>query len=303
VAKFVFPIAGVAMGVLFGLMGDVAPEGAFSGPARLVAGGILLVFLASYLVFDVTVGLEMQEKRSVEADLALARQIQRRMLPAALPEVPGYGLAAHHEPAQSIGGDAYDALLLDNGRLLLAVADVSGKGASAALLMMGVLARLRALARTGMDVAELAARLNEAMVDETETEHFSTLIIAELDPATGRLDYVNAGNTPPLLVRADGSAEMLERGGLPVGMLPDMPYEGGVVHLQPGDRLLMFTDGLEDADESGGELLGAAELQRLLAARPAGQAAAAAAALAHEVQVRRGDDRFDDVTFLLLARL
>ncbi|MCB1185217.1 PP2C family protein-serine/threonine phosphatase [bacterium] len=301
-AKLVFPVAGFAMGILVARIYRILPDEVETRELALLMAGVVVVFFIAYLVYDAVMGMELLDKRAVEADLAVARQIQQRALPGELPAPAGYELAAHHEPARQVGGDAYDAFTLPDGRVLVVVADVTGKGVSAALLMMGVLARLRALADTGLGLAELVTRVNEQMVAETETTHFSTLVVGVLTPDTGHLEYVNAGNNPPLVVRADGTWAPLQQGGLPVGMLPDLHYTAGTVTLGAGDRLLITPDGVSDADEEGGVLLDDPALAELARGDRAPDAAAVVAAIRERITARLGDERFDDVTALVLAR-
>lgn len=302
IVRMVLPISGFFLGVCLVWFESMLPPGTLRWQEFGVLAIAGLALAALYFVYDVVVSLEMLEKRAVQADLDLARQIQKRMLPDQLPRLDGWEFAAYHESARSIGGDAYDVRELDDGRLLLTVTDVAGKGAAAALLSTGVLARLRALARTGMDVDELTVRLSAALVEETDPEHFATLVVGELDPRSGELVYVNAGNAPPLWLRADGSIELLEAGGLPVGMLPDAEYEETRIVLQPGDRVLIATDGLFDADEFGGVLVSEEELrQRLLDTRDR-PLAEVVDALVREVHARSGANRFDDLTLLAFGR-
>ena len=296
------PVAGFLIGMGLARLVDRLPDGSMGVHEWSIVLAMFVVGAALYYVYDVLVGLEMLEKRAVQADLDLARQIQRRMLPDSLPAPEGWELASLFESARSIGGDAYDARLLDDGRLLVAVADVAGKGAAAALLSSGVLARLRALARTGMDVDELTVRLSAALVEETEPQHFSTLVVGELDPVSGEFVYVNAGNAPPLLVRADGSVVELETGGMPVGMLPEAEYEESRIELQPGDRLIIATDGLFDADATGANLLSEEEVGERVHAGRDRSLEEVVADLGQEVRRRSGKARFDDVTVLAIGR-
>lgn len=300
--RWMLPVSGFVLGVCVMWIEGRLPPGTLRWQELLVLGIATLALLTIYFVYDVVVSLEMLEKRAVQADLQLARQIQKRMLPENLPRLEGWEFAAHHESARSIGGDSYDVRELDDGRLLLVVTDVAGKGAAAALLSMGVLARLRALARTGMDVDELTVRLSAALVEETEPEHFATLVVAELDPRTGEVVYVNAGNVPPLLVRANGTIEMLTAGGLPVGMLPEAEYEESRIVLDSGDRLVIATDGLYDADEFGGVLWSEEELGARWVASRDQPIEEVVASVVREVHVRSGSNRFDDLTLLAVGR-
>ena len=291
---------GVLVGVLAARLIGRLPDGAFDGQSVVLAVVIGIVLVALYVLHDVVLSMELIEKRQAESDLDLARQIQRRMLPATLPTVEGYAMAVHHEPARSVGGDAYDVLVLDDGQLFLTVADVSGKGAAAAMLMSGVLARTRALARTKMPLGELTTRLSAALVEETETVHFATLLIAVLDPRSGILRYVNAGNHPPVILRRDGSRVVLDEAGLPVGLLPGVTYTAGQAFLGRGDRLALMTDGVFDGDEEGNALLLETEFESLVAG--AADAQTAIDAVLAEVKRRNDGEQFDDITVLVVER-
>jgi len=291
---------GFVTGTLLALLAVRLPEGSLDAVSILLAALIVVVVVAVYLAHDVTMGLELLEKRQVESDLALARQIQQRMLPNELPEIDGYSMGVYHEPARSVGGDAYDVLRLGDDRVFFAVTDVSGKGTAAAVLMSGVLARTRALARTGMHLDELVQRLSAALVEETETVHFAAMVFAVLDPRSGILHYVNAGNQPPVLLRRDGSRMELEGAGLPVGLLPAVTYQAGRAYLGPGDRLAVVTDGIFDADDAGGTLLQESELDDLV--RSGDDAGEAVAAIRRRARARSIEGQFDDITVLVLSR-
>ena len=292
---------GLLTGLLFALFVDQLPEGALDGPATLIVIVLAVVLLAVYLVHDVTMVFELIEKRQTQSDLDLARQIQLRMLPRALPDLPGYAIGVYHEAARSVGGDAYDVLRLDDDHVFLTIADVSGKGTAAAMLMSGVLARTRALARTGMPINEVAARLSAALDEETETVHFATLVIGVLELSTGILRYVNAGNQPPVILRRDGSRVELGAGGIPVGMLPNVTYTPGQAFLGRGDRLIVATDGVFDADDQGTALLTEDELERLLSEDELPDDGLDR--VRREVRRRTGPTRFDDITVMVVRRV
>jgi hypothetical protein len=201
---------------------------------------------------EMAVGLEegrrtLLEKERLESELALARQIQQRLLPAQPPRVPGLQLAGVSVPAREVGGDYYDFLPLADGRVLVALADVSGKGAPAALLMSSLRASLHSMLDERTDLARLAGRLNKFVHASTSSSEFITLFFGMIDGQTGRLAYVNAGHEYPFLVRSDGHLERLTEGGLIMGAFADAQYTETIVQLKPGDLLFLFTDGLTDA--------------------------------------------------------
>jgi sigma-B regulation protein RsbU (phosphoserine phosphatase) len=186
------------------------------------------------------------EKERQDRELAFARDIQRSLFPPAPPAVPGVALAAVSVPSQEVGGDHYDFIPLPDGRLALAVADVSGKGTPASLLMASVHASLRALAGT-LDPAALLTRLNRFLYDSTQPHRYVTMFYAELDPAARRLDFVNAGHVPPCLLSASGAEIRLACGGPVVGLLEDVSFEIGSLDLAPGDLIAMVSDGVTEA--------------------------------------------------------
>ena len=246
------------------------------------------------------------EKERLEEELRLARTIQERLLPAAMPEVAGADLAAMALPSRFVAGDYYEAIRLDSGQLLLAVADVSGKGMAAALLMANLQAGLHVLRGSGLDLPEATARLNRLVCENTDAAKFITFCWALYDadgPDAGRLRYVNAGHNPPMLVRADGSVEELTEGGLILGVLPTVSYQQGETRVAPGDLLVLFSDGVTEAPDADGEEYGEACLANLLRKHRDGTAAQAVAAI--RADVARFTDAAplsDDRTVLALKR-
>jgi len=187
---------------------------------------------------------ESLEKRRLEEDLRLAADIQSRVLPRVAPSVPGFDIAASTRPCRTVGGDYFD-LLADGEVLHLALGDVSGKGLGAAMLMIALRAAVRAHWSTGA-LAEATARINATFHQNVPDDKYATFFIGRLDPDTGRLTYVNAGHNHPLLVRAGGAYEALGRGGTALGMFETASYEEAEVTLEPGDSLLVFSDGVSD---------------------------------------------------------
>jgi len=202
---------------------------------------------------------ETLERKKMEQELALAATIQQNLFPAALPDLPGFDLAARNRPARSCGGDYYDALGFNtpDGLCchLICVADVSGKGLPASLLMSNMQATMRALLGRIPSLTELATHTNGLLYATTPSNKYVTAILVELDTATGRGRYVNAGHTDCLLLRANGEAEWLQSTGTPLGLMaPDLielmsPYEERYFELQPGDLLALFSDGVTEAQD------------------------------------------------------
>jgi phosphoserine phosphatase RsbU/P len=180
--------------------------------------------------------------------------------------VPGLILAAHLEPCEEVAGDLYDARLLPDGRILLLVGDVAGKGLPAALLVAALLPAIRLGAESCLDVGHLVERVNEQLFASTEALRFATLFLGLLDPASGRLDYVNAGHNPPLLVSQTGELITLDAVGPPVGMVPAMSYPVRHCQLEPGQRLFFYSDGLTEAMNSDQDMYGDERLHDFLVA-------------------------------------
>jgi sigma-B regulation protein RsbU (phosphoserine phosphatase) len=187
------------------------------------------------------------EKQRQDRELQIAREIQRSLFPTRHPDVPGFELAGESRSCYEVGGDGYDWIPLGGDRLALVIADVAGKGTPASLLMASVHASVRALAGSAAP-AGVIERLNRFLFASTQASRFVTLFYAELDPASRRLAYVNAGHVPPYRVAPDGTLSRLPGGGLALGLLDDVSYDVGEVTLQPGDVLAMVTDGVTEAN-------------------------------------------------------
>ena len=219
---------------------------------------------------------ERIEKEKMERDLALAREIQAGFLPDAPPPWKGVDICVSHRASQMVGGDYYDFVPVGAGgkdALLLVVADVEGKGAASALVMANVQATLHALADHAEPLDQLPARINQKLLDGARGSQASgrktkylSMFLAFLENDGRRLCYVNAGHVPPAVIRADGSAELLETGGMVVGLFPDAGYESGVVDLGADDLVVACTDGITEAMDASGNEYGRERLVRSVAA-------------------------------------
>lgn len=243
--------------------------------AALSAGGSnrpsWLVMLPP-MILVVLLAMELADRLAMKRDLEIARDIQRWLAPERPPQLAGLELAFATQPANTVGGDYYDAFIRRSGpeatadqRLLLVVADVAGKSVPAALLMATFQASLRTLAATPGSVTDLVTGLNRAMAAYSHHGlRFTTSFLAEIDPATRELVYVNAGHNPPILRRASGAVEGLEVGGMPLGIFSDAGFECGRVELAAGDLLLAFTDGVIEATNERDEMYGEERLLQLV---------------------------------------
>lgn len=211
---------------------------------------------------------EAAQRERIHREMEIAREVQERLFPQRIPQIPGLDLAGYCRPAQSVGGDYYDFIELESGRLGIAIGDISGKGISAALLMASLRASLRGMTLYGADdLAALMGKVNRLVYEASASNRYATFFFAVYDPGSRELHYVNAGHNPPVLVGAD-KVKRLEIGGPVVGLLPSVPYMQGSVTLAPGDVLLAYTDGISEAmttaDEEWGEerMIAALELAR-----------------------------------------
>lgn len=227
----------------------------------------LLVSLASVAALHIrnlALALEAAERRRLQEELALARRIQMALLPNRLPDVPGWELFGGNIPSRGVSGDYYEVVERDGGReCVLMVADVAGKGMAASLLTVSLQALSTGPIEDGLPPDEICARLSRLLYRRTPPEKYATAFLGILETATGRLRYTNAGHNPPLLLRADGTIEELGTTGIPLGLLPQAPYRAGETVLAPGDLLVLYTDGLVEANDPEGEEYG---LDRLKAA-------------------------------------
>jgi phosphoserine phosphatase RsbU/P len=240
------------------------------------------------------------EKQRQDHELQIARQIQRTLLPPRCPEIAGFELAADSRSCFEVGGDSYDWIPLPGQRLALVVADVSGKGTPASLLMASVHAYLQALAGTAAP-AEVVERLNRFLFASTQPSRFVTVFYAELDPTSRRLDYVNAGHVPPCRVRRDGTVTRLSEGGPAVGLLEPARYEAGQVRLEPGDVVAMVTDGVTEANSPDEREFGDERVCESLRAHGGESAAGILEGVVRDVASWAGAAGFsDDLTAMIL---
>lgn len=297
------PARRVLLMVAIGLLIFSRPEFQFGNKATF---SLQLDFLAA-LVFLLLLSLELADKVIMKRDLEIAREIQTWLVPSAPPLIPDADVAFHTRPQNSVAGDYYDVFYPgadgpSGGKLMLVIADVAGKSVPAALLMATLQASLRTLASEGLPLPVLAERLNRyACAHSLDGMRFTTAVIAEFDPATRRLLYVNAGHNAPVLRRANGATERLESGGLPLGISPEANLPAAAVDLLPGDTLVLFTDGVVEAFNAAGEEFTDARWLSVIRALPALSAEESLRSLLKSVEDFVGATRqSDDITCLLL---
>jgi len=206
------------------------------------------------------IGQEIASRERLNRELEIAREVQEHLFPQRLPVIAGLNYHGLCRPARAVGGDYYDFLALPKGKLGVAIGDVSGKGIGAALMMASLCASLRGQAPIAESLPHLVETLNSLIYEASSANRYATFFYGEFDPVSLRLSFVNAGHNPPVILRSSESGFELFRlsaGGPPVGLLPNTQYEGGVFALQPGDRIVLFTDGISESmnkdDEEWGE--------------------------------------------------
>jgi sigma-B regulation protein RsbU (phosphoserine phosphatase) len=223
------------------------------------------------------------------------------LLPQSIPEIPGFEIAAASQAAQTLSGDYFDVLDLGEGKIALSIADVIGKGVPAALLMSNVQATVRALATPFTQPADLAARLNHSIRRNTTQGKFVTFFCGILDSRNGTLTYTNAGHCAPILVRSTGAVERLEVGGAVLGVFSKWSYEQTTVTLWPGDRLLLFTDGITEAENATHEEFGEDRLAKMAIRLRHDDAAGMKDQILRAVAQCADGSQQDDATLLVVA--
>lgn len=245
---------------------------------------------------------DREAKEVLEAQLRIAAQIQNHLQPSSLPTINNYSLSAFQTQCFEVGGDLYDAATLANGRVVIIIGDVSGKGIGAALLMSNVLAAFRVLYEQDFTLASAVERVSKQLIQFSRPQDFTTLFVAELCPKTHLLRYINAGHCPPYLVRAAGAIEPLESTGLPLGALEVFNWEERLVTFRPGDMLTMYTDGVTESSNSKGEFFGDARLQLLLGYLRRCPVQTVAEKVIEDCASFRDSAQNDDITLMVLRR-
>jgi phosphoserine phosphatase RsbU/P len=224
---------------------------------------LVAVLLVALYRFRLELRASRHELAKTEAELSFALKVQQALFPRGFPQ--GYGLefSAACIPARGISGDYYDVLEMADGRLAFAIADISGKGISAAILMANLQALLRVVATAGSSPSEVCGKLNHHLHQVTDSSRFATFFYGEWDPVTRRLRYVNAGHNLPI-VFGSPDGRVLDKGGIPLGIMPEYPYETGESQLCPGDLMFLYSDGITEAGLNEGREFGEERLKALV---------------------------------------
>jgi serine phosphatase RsbU (regulator of sigma subunit) len=262
-----------------------------------------LASVASIRVENATLLEERFERERMEHELELATEIQQRFQPSAPPKIDGYQFQGISFSCYEIGGDYYDFIQRPDGRMMIALGDVSGKGTAAALLMSSLHAAIHAQVATQRDLRDTISSVNQYLADNTPANRFVTLFMAELEPRTGQLRYINAGHNPPLIGRTDGSVAQLASGGFPLGIMPGAEFEVGETQLQQGEVLVVYSDGVSEAVNLREEEFGLDRLtdvvRRNVSASAAGLRDKVESALSAFTQTAPAND---DITLVIVKR-
>lgn len=244
---------------------------------------------------------EAQERQRMEQELRVGRVIQETLLPREIPQIAGWHLATHWKPAREVGGDFYDFVPLPDNRLGIIIADVTDKGVPAAMVMATTRSLLRAAAERLVEPGKVLERANELLYPDIPPKMFVTCHYATLDPATGHVRYANAGHDLPYHRHKDGANELRAK-GMPLGLMPGMQYEEKELFLEPGDTILLYSDGLVEAHNSRGDMFSFPRLAALMAQHQGGEALIKF--LLEELLKFTGDDweQEDDVTMVIIQR-
>jgi serine phosphatase RsbU (regulator of sigma subunit)/anti-sigma regulatory factor (Ser/Thr protein kinase) len=303
--KLVVPL--VTQGELIGLLnlGPRLSDQEYSGDDRR-----LLESLAAQAAPAVRVGqlvreqeAEIRSRERLDQELAVARLIQQNFLPRALPEAPGWSVAADYRPAREVGGDFYDFIDLPGGRLGIVVGDVTDKGVPAALVMAATRSVLRASAQRLVEPGAVLVRVNEHLVPDIPQNMFVTCLYGVLELDTGRLVFANAGHNLPVLA-ADGTVTELLARGMPLGLMPGMTYEETEAMLDPGAHLLLYSDGVTEAHDADREMFGGGRLSAVMAQAGASDGGTLLRTLLEALGDFAGSasEQEDDITLVALRR-
>ena len=243
---------------------------------------------------------------SLQNELQVASDIQNSILPSTFPESPQFEIFGSMEAAQDVGGDFFDVIALDRGRIGLVMADVSGKGVPAAMFMMTCRTLVKGVAIGLLNPGEVLGEVNNLLCEENETTQFVTVLYAVYDPETGSFTFASGGHDAPLVKRTDGSTELLPlTEGLALGVQPDFPYQQRKVTIEPGEMVVLYTDGITEAQTEEGTLFGVEGLTDALGSvDDAGTAEASIRGVFASTRRYMGDaPQFDDITCLAIRRI
>ena len=293
---------GQILGVIY--MDRKKPAGNYQqNDLRLIAG---ISNQTSLAILNAHMHQRTLKSRAEDRELEIARTIQEHLLPSTMPESPYFDIHGFSHPAHMVGGDYYDVITLPDDRIVLAVADVSGKGVPAALLIASVRAAVQVEVRNLKDnsLIPIMDRLNHMVCRDTKDNMFVTLVLAVLEPHTRQLTYVNAGHVQPVAWSPESSHKNLKSGGCFFGVIPGTPYQQETIELPEGSSLSFFTDGITDAMNEENEMFGMDRLNKLITRSGELKSEDFCSLLLDEIEEFRGEwDVFDDLTMLMLRSI
>jgi serine phosphatase RsbU (regulator of sigma subunit) len=244
------------------------------------------------------------EKLKQDSEIAIAKNVQQALLPSTLPQVPGYDFYASYDTALAVGGDYYDAMLLDTGKICLSFGDVAGKGVPASLVMSRISSVVRSTLQYVDDVGEAVEAINNHMCSSAVEGRFVTYILAIIDTRSHEMRLVIAGHMSPMIRKADGTIEEFdeESVGIPIGVLEDYPFDVLSRTIQPGETVLIYTDGVSEAMNPNGDLYGEKRVREFLR-NSRGTPAEIGKALLSDVRAHaNGRAQNDDITIMIFGR-
>jgi sigma-B regulation protein RsbU (phosphoserine phosphatase) len=245
-----------------------------------------------------------RELARLQEEFRLAAKIQKELLPATSPSIHGYEIFGTNAPAQTVGGDYFDFVRLDDQHLVMCIADVSGKGLPASLLMANLQASLRGQAKLTLSPAECLSRVNRLLFDSTAAEKYATVFYGILDLHSHRFRYSNGGHETPFLITAAGGCTALVSGGIPLGMLESFPFEEGEILLAPGDLLVMYSDGITEAMNASQVQFGRERLVEFLREQHDRPVKELSTAIVESVRRHeQGSVQSDDITLVAARRI
>ena len=304
-----FALASTLLGVLmlfdgFGPVSFLVFPFTISLPLPNWVDGTMWLVLG-FVAVNLLILMEVADRLSLKGDLEIARDIQLAMLPSGLHQAGDAVICGVTQPANTVGGDLYDIIERPDGRLVIALGDVAGKGSPAALLMALLVAMLRTLVDEGLDPAALAARLNSQVLRHSPASRFITLFVGVYDPRDGSLEYVNAGHLPPIVRRADGRFDKADASGsgIALGMFEHAGYTAQRLTIHPDEVLVLYSDGITEAENRAGAPFEESGLLSVVGANAARDPQTLGRAILGGVKAHVGDARFaDDLTVLVLRR-
>jgi len=283
---------------------DLVQGSAFATWGLTFAGATAVAVLAASLY---RLRLELQVSRRQlarkDAELSFALEVQRALFPRQLPNTEGLEFSGICIPAHGISGDYYDVMRLPDGRVIFVIADISGKGISAAILMANLQAVLRTLSESIDSPPEICSRLNRHLHQVTDSTRFATFFYAQWHSTTRTIRYVNAGHHPPVFLTASRDAKSngrMDRGGIPLGMFPEAEFQTGEIELKPGDLLVLYSDGVTEAESEMGEEFGEKRLRDVVVSNEQKPLSEVKSAILEAVRKWSSQEQADDMTLLLV---